>query len=241
NLDGSQVTCTGPNATHSDPVQVLIIGNPASAAGFSPDKQNLVIVVGLADGTAAPGRIKVGVFDNFGGQIATITKFATNGPTIQGHPGAAGAEGQRAGGFAVSGARGGTRPTLVESYSSKGGDPILFDATGKAQAPAVRQKPDVVGPDGVNNTFLGFQLVAGQPPQDNSAVPECANVASFPNFFGTSAATPHAAAAAALLLQANPTLTPSAVYTALRTSAVAMGSQPNFSSGYGFIDSNVAL
>jgi hypothetical protein len=239
NLHGDPVTCTGPNATGDDPVRVLIIGNPANAAGSSPSNQKIVIVVGLADGTAAPHRIKVGVFDNFGGHIATITSFATNGPTIQGHPGAAGAMAIGAAFFAES-VPCGTSPTLLEFYSSTGGDPILFDATGKAQAPVVRQKPDVVGPDGVNNTFLGVK--PGDGPPDNSTVPECATAPNFPAFFGTSGATPHAAAAAALLLQANPTLAPADVYAALRTSAVAMtASPPDFSSGYGFIDAGKAL
>src|SRR5262249_19287820 len=109
-------------------------------------------------------------------------------------------------------------------------------------APVVRQKPDVVGPDGINNTFLGFQLTPGGGPQDDSNVPQCANEGTYPNFFGTSAATPHVAAAAALLLQANPTLAPTDIYDALRGSAVAMSaSPPDFLSGYGFIDAEAPL
>jgi hypothetical protein len=239
---GAAETCTGPNATGSDPVQVLIIGNPANGPNSSPSNQQITITVGLAGGTPAPTRIKLGVFDDFGGQIATIKSFATNGATIQGHAGAAGALTIGAAFFPQT-PHCGTSPAVLESYSSIGGDPILFDIHGQSQAPVVRQKPDVVGPDGVNNTFLGFQLVAGQPPEDTSTVAECANVASLPNFFGTSAATPHAAAVAALLLQGNPQLSPTAIYTALRTSAAKMtaGSPPDFLSGYGFIDAQGAL
>ena len=41
-----------------------------------------------------------------------------------------------------------------------------------------------------------------------------------PNFFGTSAAAPHAAAVAALMLQANNSLTPTAIKTAMQATAV---------------------
>ena len=65
---------------------------------------------------------------------------------------------------------------------------------------------------------------------------------SYPNFFGTSAATPHAAGIAALMLQANPAATPTQIYASLRSSALPMStSTPNFSSGYGFIQADTAL
>ena len=72
----------------------------------------------------------------------------------------------------------------------------------------------------------------------------CQNNASLPNFFGTSAAAPHAAGIAALMLQANPGLTPTAIYQALRLSALPMtgnGPTPNFFSGYGFIQADAAF
>jgi hypothetical protein len=107
----------------------------------------------------------------------------------------------------------------------------------------VRQKPDFVGPDGVNNTFLGFTFASANPPiNDNSTVSGCQNYANYPNFFGTSAATPHAASIAALMLQQNSALTPTQIYQALRTSALPMGaSSPNFDSGYGFVQADLAF
>jgi hypothetical protein len=63
-------------------------------------------------------------------------------------------------------------------------------------------KPDIMAPDGVSTTFFGGNDING-----------------FPNFFGTSAAAPHAAGVAAQILQANSSDTPTQVYTALRLTA----------------------
>jgi subtilisin family serine protease len=126
----------------------------------------------------------------------------------------------------------------LEQFSSAGGDPILFDTQGKRLAtPQIRNKPDLVAPDGVDNTFLGFL----QPPVSTS-IAECQNNSAFPSFFGTSAAAPHAGAVAALLLQARPTATPAQIYTALRTTTLDMGSAGfDFDTGYGFIQADAAL
>jgi subtilisin family serine protease len=196
----------------------------------------------LANSSAAPGRIKVVVEDDGAG--SQITQFATNSGTLQGHPGAAGAAAVGAAFFANTPSCGFT-PT-VESFSSAGGDPILFDATTGARlgTPVTRQKPDFVGPDGGNNTFLGFTLSDGGI-TDASTVTECLNNAAFPNFFGTSAAAPHVAGIAALLLQAAPSLTPTQLYGLLQQSASPIGtaptaSSPNFDAGYGFVQADMA-
>jgi len=76
----------------------------------------------------------------------------------------------------------------------------------------------------------------------NTSISECQNNPKYPNFFGTSAATPHAASIAALMLQANAADTPTQIYAALRDSALPMsGTTPNFNSGYGFIQADAAL
>jgi Subtilase family len=231
-------TCTGGNAIGVDPVQVMFVYNRADAAGNS-SAETLNIVVGLVGGGTAPGRIKIVVEDD--GRGSKITQFATNSGTLQGHPGAAGAAAVGATFFANTVSCGATAPTL-ESFSSAGGDPILFDATGKAQTPVTRQKPDFVGPDGGNDTFLGFTLSAGQ---DTSTITACLNNAAFPNFFGTSAAAPHVASIAVLLLQADPSLTPAQLYTVLQQSATPIGAaptagNPNYAAGYGFVQADVA-
>jgi hypothetical protein len=231
--------CSGANALGSDSYQVMFVANPANAAGNTA-AETLNLVVGLAGGTT-PGRIKVSVEDDGAG--STINAFPTSSasPTLQGHPGAAGAAAVGAA-FYLQTPACGVGPAQLESYSSEGGSPILFDATGTRLAtPVVRQKPDFVGPDGGNDTFLGFTL-ASQKITVNTTITGCQNNANYPNFFGTSAATPHIASIAALMLQANPAVTPTQIYQALRTSAAAMGStSPNFDSGYGFVQADVAL
>lgn len=74
-----------------------------------------------------------------------------------------------------------------------------------------------------------------------NAPPGCQSNGAYPSFFGTSAAAPHAAAAAALLWQANPAVSATQIVTALQASALPMGGGLNFSNGYGFIQANAAL
>jgi subtilisin family serine protease len=85
-------------------------------------------------------------------------------------------------------------PATVENFSSQGPVNIFFPAQ------ETRPKPDIAGFDGVSTTL-----------------------AHFSPFFGTSAAAPHVAAVAALLLSKNPFLTPAQVKTALMTGAVDIG------------------
>ena len=98
----------------------------------------------------------------------------------------------------------------AESFSSFGPATFLFDASGnRLGSPVTVAKPNMMAPDGESTTFFGGNDING-----------------FPNFFGTSAAAPHAAGAAAEILQANPSDTPAQVYAALTSTA-----NPNVSGG----------
>jgi hypothetical protein len=89
---------------------------------------------------------------------------------------------------------------LIEGFSSPGPVSISFDSQGKRlNTPEVRQKPDIAAPDGVNTTFFPEAEIFGALGLDfegDFGLPD-----GFPNFFGTSAAAPHAAGVAALLIQ----------------------------------------
>jgi subtilisin family serine protease len=152
-----------------------------------------------------------------------ILEYDTKSSTVFGHPNAAGTRAVAAAFYAKTPAFG-TTPPVLEDFSSRGGTPILFSTTG-APVNEQRNKPEITAPDGTNTTFFGE-------PQPNG----------FPPFFGTSAAAPHAAAVAALLLQAAPSLTPAQVYEALEQTALAMGPPGfNFDSGFGLIQADAAL
>jgi subtilisin family serine protease len=103
----------------------------------------------------------------------------------------------------------------VEAFSSRG--PARIDFPVRED----RAKPDVAGFDGVSISNAG-----GFP----ACPPFCA-------FFGTSAASPHTAGVAALLLQKDPTLTPAGVQAALRAGAVDIGPAGfDDASGFGRLD-----
>ena len=111
-------------------------------------------------------------------------------------------------GLAGGGAFTGGPANPVETYSSDGPRRMFFDPTGIAITPGnvlfgtaggqLLQKPDIAAADCVTNSFFG----AGN------------------TFCGTSAAAPHAAAIAGLLLSFNAALTPAQIRTALTSSAL---------------------
>ena len=112
----------------------------------------------------------------------------------------------------------------VASFSSRGGTPVNG---------VNRNKPDICAPNGVNTSVeLGGVNYDGD---------------AFPNFFGTSAAAPHAAGVAALLLEARTkyygdALSPNAVKGILQNTAIDMGT-PGYdvATGAGFILADSAL
>ncbi|BAC91101.1 S8 family serine peptidase [Gloeobacter violaceus] len=139
--------------------------------------------------------------------------FAYDYPVTFGHNSAAGGNGVAAYAFYA--------PFIPEGFTSPGPVTIFFDTEGnRLPTPEVRQKPDMAAMDGANTTFFT---------SDTSADPD-----TFPNFFGTSAAAPHAAAIAALVLQKNGgpfSLTPAQMRTILQQSAFPHDLDPYLASG----------
>ncbi len=239
-LDGNAVACTGANASASDPLQILLISNPANAMANTATA-HLNVMIGVTNGTAPPTRVILALEDNGAG--ATIDSFATHSATLQGHAGAQGGAAVGAAYYANTPLCGST-PAVIENFSAKGGAPILFDTAGDPLAPpVVRHKPDFVGPDGVNTTYFGNVLTALEVQGLSGPCADSKSGANYyPSFFGSSAATPHAAAIAALMMQANPGLTPDQIYSALQSSAAPMsGSTPDSVTGFGFLQADAAL
>lgn len=114
------------------------------------------------------------------------------------------------------------RPYLPEYFTSPGGKlGIRFDSAGKPYAKtSTRQVPQLASADGGNTTFFSSDTTLDADRQ--------------PNFFGTSAAAPHAAGVAALTLQAagGPrSLTPAALRARLQRSTFKHDLDPDRASG----------
>ena len=194
-----------------DAVEIFAFQNPTAAAAFN-------IMITNCSGPN-PRRIK---YVDFEGD-ATFIEFDTRSATAFGHANARGAEAVGAADYLET-PEAGVSPPLLEVFSSAGGVPIRLNADGShKRRQKVRKKPGIVAPDGTNTTFFGTDRLG--------------DVDAFPNFFGTSAAAPHAAGVAALILQNNPSFVPNRVYRRLRERAIDMGPAGfDFDTGFGFID-----
>lgn|GEM_PF-1167659 len=179
-----------------------------------------------------PSVLKYVAFQPAGQSSFSVDEYATNSSTIYGHANAAGASAIGAALYSETPPYGVSPPQLQE-YSSRGGTPILFVNSVPLPMPQLRQSPDLVGPDGVNTTFFGQADPIGGGGFEADG---------HPNFFGTSAAAPHVAGVAAILLQVRPSFTPHQSYSTLETTAIDMG-DPGYdtSSGWGLVNATAAV
>jgi hypothetical protein len=188
---------------------------------------NFLVVNNTTGGN--PARIKYIIYR---GDVQ-ILEWNSGKSTVVGQANAAGA-------IAVGAARydkappypGFTTP-VIESFSSYGGT--------KTEG-VVRNKPDLTGPDGVNTT-----VKLGQDYPNNA-------LDGYSNFFGTSAAAPHAAAVAALLMEGKKkflglaTTPPDDIRSLMQTTAVDMevannlpGTHFDYISGFGMVNADSAM
>lgn len=190
----------------------------------SPVEKTVRLSVNRFSGAAAP-RLKFILLQNGGGVTATEYEESSGGdvvgPAIYGHAGAAGAIAVAATPFNNS--------AKIERYSSRGPVTHYFgpvDGTTPAAAlgsPEVLAKPDLAATDCGATTFFA-SLLAG-----------------VWRFCGTSAAAPHAAAVAALVRQAKPTLPEQQVRSALADTAVPVGTFTADAAGAGLLDAFAAI
>lgn len=160
------------------------------------NQTNFDVVIRQTSGET-PGRIKYIPFGLSSNPDNIYQEYQTDSSTIFGHAAATNA-------LAV-GAVPYYNTNSPEPFTSAGLTTILFEADGTRKAnPEIRQKPDITAIDGTDTTFFG------SPDFDNTG---------FPNFFGTSAAAPHAAAVAALVKEANPNYTTAQIYNRLKSTA----------------------
>jgi subtilase family protein/type IX secretion system substrate protein len=134
---------------------------------------------------------------------------------------------------------------LVEYFSSVGGVANYLDIDGNNIPPLVRKNPDIVAPNGGN--------VSWDPLGAGADIPEDSD--TLPNFFGTSAAAPHAAGVAALMIEAQKlnTITPDQIKGVLEETAgdlddyyaLALGlpftTGFDYNTGYGLVNAEKAV
>lgn len=199
--------------TSQMPVEVLSWANESSTT------KTVQLVVNRALGEAAP-RVKLALLENGGGVEATEYPRSSGedvvGPTIFGHSGSASAISVAAALFNSN--------SQPETYSSRG--PVIHGfGPVEGTTPAaplgpeeIISKPDLTATDCGKTTFFAFFA------------------SPFWRFCGTSAAAPHAAAVAALMLDAEPAAEPEAIRTALEGSAAPVGSFDSCAVGAGLVE-----
>ncbi|MGB7589126.1 MAG: S8 family serine peptidase [Solirubrobacterales bacterium] len=220
---------TNPSSTEPATVELAI--NRCEAVCGSARALANPELAGTTGGDAGTPRLKFALLGNGGGvsetEYPTSSGGDTVGPTIFGHSGASSAVSVGAVPFYTN--------SEPEEYSSRGPVKHYFGAV-EGASPALKlpsvetlSKPDVAATDcGVTTFFARFgSFFGGEAPGWH--------------FCGTSAAAPHAAAVAALMRQANSSLTPDQIRSGLIATARPVGTFGADAVGAGLVDAFPAL
>lgn len=201
------------------PFEILSWDNPSSSS------RTVRLVIKRYSGSASPllkfAMLENGAKDVLGTEYEESTGSTVVGPTIFGHSGSDAAVSVAAVPYSSDSA--------PEYYSSRGPVEHRFGpVNGTTPAAALPEaetlaKPDIAATDCGQTTFFAFQS------------------GGIWRFCGTSAAAPHAAAVAALIRDADPTLAPAQVREALVKTARPVGAFPVTAVGVGLVDAVAAL
>ncbi|HEY0178135.1 MAG TPA: choice-of-anchor X domain-containing protein [Dokdonella sp.] len=160
-----------------------------------------------------PTRVRWLIPGNGAAGLGPAEYFNYNSVTTGGHATAAGCNGTAA--YSVF------KPNVPESFTSPGPATIFFDKdSNRLPVPEVRQQPRVAAADAANTSFFTSDTTN--------------DLDSNPNFSGTSAAAPHAAAVAALVLQSRGgpgSVSPEEMTQILQDSAFPHDLDPNYAAG----------
>lgn len=216
-------------------------GEPVEIFGFQNNTKNYTFFLTIVK-FAGPevSKLKYILYNDAQFYITKVPIPGIFAPSLVGHAKAAGAIAMGAS-FYFNTPPYGVDTPKINWYSALGGVPDYFDINGKRINPSLRKKPTIVGPDGVNTSFFD--------PFGNGDISQDAD--KYPNFFGTSAAAPHAAGVAALMIDAERLhhITPDQIQGILSATATDMDNIYtdgfdkgfDFNTGYGFMNAEKAV